>query len=138
MKSSIFTILAFLSISLASCSKDNGTKPVKLGDDLTGTAKEVFDLVWDMGVLNTSNHCSIGSTIEFLNTTSETGEIITFEPTAVSAFSSTELVVGDGIKLSSSNEFVTIVKNSDTHFPNQLLIRCYKNGEKLMGTWYNY
>ncbi len=134
MKSSIFTILAFLSISLVSCSKDNETKPAKLGDDLTGMAKEVFDIVWGKQAPANSNHLFIGETSEFVNT--ETGAIESFEVATVADYTSQNDGEGSGISIKGGNYEIRVVE-----FPTQenyLVARCFMNSKEVMSRGYTY
>lgn len=132
MKSSILPILAVL--FLTACSKDKDEPTSKLGSDLTGTAKEVFDIVWQKEAQPVGgNHLVIDETCEFLNT--ETGAIITFTVDKVEPHSSDFEGEGDGVSFKGGGDEITIVKTDDATL---MRVRCYLNGKDVMGRWYQY
>ena len=117
---------------LSSCKKEDAPK---LGDDLTGTAKEVFDIAWQNPTLpDTLNHLVIDETSEFLN--SETGAIETFVVETVSPYSSENANEGDGVSFNGENKSIKIAKYEAQS--NTLIIWCFIGDKPVMGRWLRY
>lgn len=119
---------------LSSCKKEDAPK---LGDDLTGTAKEVFDIAWQNPTLpDTLNHLVIDETSEFLN--SETGAIETFVVETVSPYSSpSELQYeGDGVSFNGDGKSIKVVKSKIG--TNSLVVRCFIGGREIMSRGLKY
>lgn len=126
--------IPFLAILfLASCQKDNDTKPSGT-NGLTGTAKTVNEIVWGKEAPAGSNHLVIDETSEFLNT--ETGEIVSFKVETASAFTSTNEDEGSGVSYSGGVNKITIVESELN--ANQLRVRCFIGEKEVMGRWWNY
>ena len=119
---------------LSSCKKEDAPK---LGDDLTGTAKEVFDIAWKTPTLpDTLNHLVIDEKSEFLN--SETGAIETFVVETVSPYSApTELEnEGDGVSFNGDGKSIKVVKSKIN--ANSLVVRCFIGGKEIMSRGLKY
>lgn len=138
MKSSIFTILAFLSISLASCSKDKDADPI---DKLSGTSKEVNDLIWGKTITSGEyEEIIIGETIEYkdYNPSSEISENHSFVIKDVTPYETSKPgeQSGEGVSYSNTVYQVTAVKLDD--FPDIITIAIYESGVLKGSLAYHY
>jgi hypothetical protein len=128
----IFSVL-FATLLLASCSKDNDTKPSG-ANNLTGIAKEVNDIVWGNPSPSGSNHLVIDKTSEFLNT--NTGEVHSFGVENSKAFTSTNEGEGSGVSYTGEGHEIRVVKL--TLNPAQLVVRCFVGGKEVMSRGWAY
>lgn len=127
----IFNVI-FVALLLASCSKENDTKPSGT-NNLTGTAKEVNDVVWG-NAAPSGNHLVIDETSEFLNTS--TGEIHSFKVETTKALASSSEENSGGVSYSDGVYEIKVYKS--TLNAAQLRVYCYVSGVEVMGRWWNY